>query len=272
VSVEEVAPVVEEPAAAVVEDTVAPVAEVPVEESAAPVVEEPVVIATEVSAPVVDDATVPVTESAEVAVADDAVVPVEEAAPVAEDIAVSADADVSEPVVTSEETAAPAAEPVKEAEAQVASEEPAVTQDTAATSVAAGTESQAPSETSDAKQPRASTSESVERKKHRGIMGFFKRIGNSTDEYALGALKSDKVQVELFVMSRCPDAIKVETVFNSVVRELYPILDIQLNFIAKPNPNATYGAECKHGDDECRGNIDELCALAHGGDLPLFWR
>ncbi|KAJ2725381.1 hypothetical protein H4S00_002062, partial [Coemansia sp. D1744] len=70
--------------------------------------------------------------------------------------------------------------------------------------------------------------------------------GNSTDEYALGALKSDKVQVELFVMSRCPDAIKVETVFNSVVRELYPILDIQLNFIAKPNPNATYGAECKH--------------------------
>ncbi|KAJ2666122.1 hypothetical protein IW148_001270 [Coemansia sp. RSA 1199] len=94
----------------------------------------------------------------------------------------------------------------------------------------------------------------------------------SSDEYALGALKGDKVQVELFVMSRCPDAIKVETVFNSVVRELYPILDIQLNFIAKPNPNATYGAECKHGDEECRGNIDELCALAHGGDLPLFWR
>ncbi|KAJ2359333.1 hypothetical protein GGF43_000179 [Coemansia sp. RSA 2618] len=93
-----------------------------------------------------------------------------------------------------------------------------------------------------------------------------------TDKDALDALNGEKVQVELFVMSRCPDAIKVETVFNGVVRELYPIIDMQLNFIGKPNPNATYGVDCKHGDKECRGNIDELCALAHGGDLPLFWQ
>ncbi|KAJ2744037.1 hypothetical protein GGI20_003283, partial [Coemansia sp. BCRC 34301] len=84
--------------------------------------------------------------------------------------------------------------------------------------------------------------------------------------------KSDKVLVELFVMSRCPDAIKVEEVFSSVVPSVHSIMDIQLNFIAALNPNATFGAECKHGDAECRGNIDELCALRHRPDLPSFWR
>ncbi|KAJ1847804.1 hypothetical protein LPJ70_001349 [Coemansia sp. RSA 2708] len=95
---------------------------------------------------------------------------------------------------------------------------------------------------------------------------------NRTDT-AAALSKSDKVQVELFVMSQCPDAVKVEGVFGNVVREVYSIMDVQLNFIGRPNPNATYGVDCKHGDSECRGNIDELCALAHGGgDLPAFWR
>ncbi|KAJ2062549.1 hypothetical protein GGI17_002335 [Coemansia sp. S146] len=84
--------------------------------------------------------------------------------------------------------------------------------------------------------------------------------------------KSEKVLVELFVMSRCPDAVKVEEVFSSVVTSVHSIMDIQLNFIAALNPNATFGADCKHGDAECRGNIDELCALRHRPDLPSFWR
>ncbi|KAI8326110.1 hypothetical protein GQ54DRAFT_241176, partial [Martensiomyces pterosporus] len=84
--------------------------------------------------------------------------------------------------------------------------------------------------------------------------------------------KSDKVLVELFVMSRCPDALKVEDVFSSVVPAVYSIMDIQLSFIAALQPNATYGATCMHGDEECRGNIDELCALKHRPDLPSFWR
>ncbi|KAJ2508663.1 hypothetical protein IWW47_000489 [Coemansia sp. RSA 2052] len=84
--------------------------------------------------------------------------------------------------------------------------------------------------------------------------------------------KNEKVLVELFVMSRCPDAIKVEEVFASVVPSVHSIMDVQLNFIAALNPNATFGATCKHGDAECRGNIDELCALKHRPDLPSFWR
>ncbi|KAJ2114991.1 hypothetical protein IW146_002656 [Coemansia sp. RSA 922] len=86
------------------------------------------------------------------------------------------------------------------------------------------------------------------------------------------AAKSEKVLVELFVMSRCPDAVQVEDVFSSVITSVHSIMDVQLNFIAALNPNATFGADCKHGDAECRGNIDELCALRHRPDLPSFWR
>ncbi|KAJ1821006.1 hypothetical protein LPJ56_000970 [Coemansia sp. RSA 2599] len=89
---------------------------------------------------------------------------------------------------------------------------------------------------------------------------------------AEAAVKGDKVLIDLFVMSRCPDAVKMEDVLSKVVPAVHSIMDVQLNFIASLDPNATYGAQCKHGDDECRGNIDELCALNHRPDLPSFWR
>ncbi|KAJ1728615.1 hypothetical protein LPJ61_003940 [Coemansia biformis] len=87
------------------------------------------------------------------------------------------------------------------------------------------------------------------------------------------SVASDKVLVELFVMSRCPDAVKMETVLGSVIPEVHSIVDLELKFIGTLDPNRTLGARCLHGDKECQGNIDELCALAHsGGDLPAFWR
>ncbi|KAJ2777522.1 hypothetical protein GGI15_004478 [Coemansia interrupta] len=94
---------------------------------------------------------------------------------------------------------------------------------------------------------------------------------NSAGSLEQLTVKGDKVLVELFVMSRCPDAVKVEDVFSRVVPEVQSILDLQLNFIAKLDPNATYGAQCKHGDAECRGNIDEICGLRYGPDLATSW-
>ncbi|KAJ1667466.1 hypothetical protein EV178_001460 [Coemansia sp. RSA 1646] len=82
----------------------------------------------------------------------------------------------------------------------------------------------------------------------------------------------EKVRVEFFVMSRCPDAVKMEQVFSQVVDSVHSIMDVQLSFIASLDPNATTGAVCKHGEHECRGNIDELCALHHRPNLPSFWR
>ncbi|KAJ2234905.1 hypothetical protein IWW45_003023 [Coemansia sp. RSA 485] len=95
---------------------------------------------------------------------------------------------------------------------------------------------------------------------------------SNVNNQVISAMKGDKVLIDLFVMSRCPDAVKVEEVFSKVVPAVYSIMDVQLNFIATLDPNATYGAQCKHGDEECLGNIDELCALNHRPDLPSFWR
>ncbi|KAJ2548011.1 hypothetical protein EV175_004997 [Coemansia sp. RSA 1933] len=99
-----------------------------------------------------------------------------------------------------------------------------------------------------------------------------KQQAYNTEEYASMSEADEKVRVELFVMSRCPDAALMEKTFSSVVDAVHPIMDVQLSFIATLDPNATTGAVCKHGENECRGNIDELCALKHRRDLLSFWR
>ncbi|KAJ1680030.1 hypothetical protein EV182_000821 [Spiromyces aspiralis] len=81
-----------------------------------------------------------------------------------------------------------------------------------------------------------------------------------------------RVPVDLYVMSKCPDALLVEDMFNTIVYDLAPIMDLKLHYIAQPSDNATYGVICKHGDSECRGNIDELCAYTHHRhDLKKWW-
>lgn len=69
------------------------------------------------------------------------------------------------------------------------------------------------------------------------------------------------VPVTLAVMSRCPDAHFCEAVFDHVL-PLVPADHIDLGFIyiGSPDPSATYGVRCMHGDAECRGNIHQLCA------------
>jgi len=37
------------------------------------------------------------------------------------------------------------------------------------------------------------------------------------------------------------------------------IVDLRLGFIAEPNDEAIWGYICMHGDDECIGNILQLC-------------
>ncbi|EXX75002.1 hypothetical protein RhiirA5_352525 [Rhizophagus irregularis] len=69
----------------------------------------------------------------------------------------------------------------------------------------------------------------------------------------------EKIPVELFVMSRCPDAVACEEVMADVVKEVNDISTFKTNYIATLNSSATYGATCKHGDLECNGNIQELC-------------
>jgi hypothetical protein len=73
-----------------------------------------------------------------------------------------------------------------------------------------------------------------------------------------------KVPVVLGVMSRCPDAILCESVFNRVLQRVGEKVELSLSFIAKPNASEPfYGVTCKHGQVECAGNVQELCVAKY---------
>ncbi|EGN93050.1 hypothetical protein SERLA73DRAFT_190200 [Serpula lacrymans var. lacrymans S7.3] len=80
----------------------------------------------------------------------------------------------------------------------------------------------------------------------------------------LNQLDDVKVPVVLGVMSRCPDAMLCESVFNRVLQRVGSKVDISLTFIAKPNTSEpVYGVTCMHGTEECAGNVQELCAAKY---------
>ncbi len=58
-------------------------------------------------------------------------------------------------------------------------------------------------------------------------------------------------------MSKCPDAIKCETLFSPSLLKLSSIINFTLSFIAfEPKLN---DFECMHGSPECIGNKQQLC-------------
>jgi len=80
------------------------------------------------------------------------------------------------------------------------------------------------------------------------------------------------VPVVLGVMSRCPDAIKCESVLNQVVYEVEDKIDLSLTFIGKINSSEPdFGVTCMHGPEECAGNVHELCAVKYARTL-IWWK
>ena len=72
------------------------------------------------------------------------------------------------------------------------------------------------------------------------------------------------VTLDLFVASKCPDASRCENAFlPTVLRAVGDLLDVRLGFIGTVNESAPFGVECMHGDDECAGNVVQLCAQHH---------
>ncbi|KAI5480412.1 hypothetical protein MNV49_000987 [Pseudohyphozyma bogoriensis] len=88
---------------------------------------------------------------------------------------------------------------------------------------------------------------------------------------AMADAQPKKVPVLLGVMSRCPDAKICENVWDHVLDRVGGLVDIELTYIGKFNESAPYGVSCMHGDDECKGNIQQLCAykkwLGVSGDV-----
>ncbi|KAL4075870.1 hypothetical protein V8B97DRAFT_120747 [Scleroderma yunnanense] len=73
-----------------------------------------------------------------------------------------------------------------------------------------------------------------------------------------------KVPVVLGVMSRCPDALLCESVWDRVLQRVGDKVDISLSFIARLNPSdETDGVRCMHGVEECAGNVHELCVAKY---------
>ncbi|CAG8754226.1 890_t:CDS:2, partial [Acaulospora morrowiae] len=60
-----------------------------------------------------------------------------------------------------------------------------------------------------------------------------------------------KIPVELFVMSRCPDAVMCESVLSDVLKQVNEISNFTTNYIATLDDSAPYGAYCKHANIEC---------------------
>ncbi|GBE79628.1 predicted protein [Sparassis crispa] len=72
-------------------------------------------------------------------------------------------------------------------------------------------------------------------------------------------------------MSRCPDALLCESVFDHVLKKAADRIDLSLTFIGTINSTEPqYGVTCKHGPDECAGNMQELCAMEHA-PMQQWW-
>ncbi|CAJ0834957.1 8070_t:CDS:2 [Entrophospora sp. SA101] len=61
------------------------------------------------------------------------------------------------------------------------------------------------------------------------------------------SIEREKVLVDLFVMSRCPDAVVCE------LKEVNDIAIITTDYVANLNDSEKYGVTCKHGELECIG-------------------
>ncbi|KAF8484703.1 hypothetical protein DFH94DRAFT_624073 [Russula ochroleuca] len=73
-----------------------------------------------------------------------------------------------------------------------------------------------------------------------------------------------RVPVMLGVMSRCPDALLCETLFDNVIPRVADKINISLAYIATLNASDTeFGVSCMHGSEECAGNVQQLCAAKY---------
>ncbi|GJJ07105.1 hypothetical protein Clacol_001305 [Clathrus columnatus] len=81
-----------------------------------------------------------------------------------------------------------------------------------------------------------------------------------------------RVPVILGVMSRCPDALLCESVLDTTFKKTWPLISLDLSFIAKKDSSdATYGVTCMHGVEECAGNVQELCAIHLTQNQKQWW-
>lgn len=87
---------------------------------------------------------------------------------------------------------------------------------------------------------------------------------------ATAAIVKAPVPLEAHIMSKCPDARDClkEMVLPAMMR-VNSKVNFTLSFIGKPT-DSNDGIACKHGPNECMGNILELCAAHHYPDPKTY--
>jgi len=80
----------------------------------------------------------------------------------------------------------------------------------------------------------------------------------------LRPIPDTKVSIQLGVMSRCPDALLCESVFNEVLNKVIDKVDLSLVYIGQiDSSQPDFGISCKHGPEECAGNVQQLCVYKY---------
>ncbi|KAJ7283661.1 hypothetical protein C8J57DRAFT_1432707 [Mycena rebaudengoi] len=80
-----------------------------------------------------------------------------------------------------------------------------------------------------------------------------------------------RVPVELGVMSRCPDALLCEALFDKVLKKVGEKVDLRLVYVAELNStDSEFGITCLHGPGECAGNVQQLCAAKYSSQWWNF--
>ncbi|KAG2438226.1 hypothetical protein HYH02_010927 [Chlamydomonas schloesseri] len=78
-----------------------------------------------------------------------------------------------------------------------------------------------------------------------------------------------RIEILMAVMSRCPDARAAEATMDQVLTRLHSIATVRLVYIGSFNSSSSpYGITCKHGEIECAGNTQQLCAAKYSGQGP----
>jgi len=81
-----------------------------------------------------------------------------------------------------------------------------------------------------------------------------------------------RVPVTLGVMSRCPDALKCEALFDTIIPRVCEKINLSLAYVAKFNESDPhFGVTCMHGPSECAGNVQQLCVQKHMTSIQAWW-
>ncbi|CAF4711945.1 unnamed protein product, partial [Rotaria sp. Silwood2] len=89
------------------------------------------------------------------------------------------------------------------------------------------------------------------------IIGTFTIYQSFQYSHSISVVPNNRVHVEFFVMSKCPDAMRCEISFLPSLLKLSSIINFTLSFIA--TEARLYEFHYMHGIDECMGNKQQLC-------------